>query len=139
MHGPLSDGKGGAVRIGSRETLSGNWCKLEKATFGQTGNAGSRRMLAREVRRNGPGAAVLPGTPPGKPRSAPPCFARSRRRNGSTLTPAPTPRSPYAGDACLCRAAPATSALICSSRACAVKGLVRRGRPCRLSGKAQPP
>lgn len=56
----MSDGKGGAIQVRSRETLSENWYKLEKVTFDQVGSDGSRQMLAREVYHNGPGAAVLP-------------------------------------------------------------------------------
>lgn len=56
----MSDGKGGAIRVRSRETLSENWYKLEKVTFDQVNGDGSRQTLAREVYHNGPGAAVLP-------------------------------------------------------------------------------
>ena len=56
----MSDGKGGAIRVRSRETLSENWYKLEKVTFDQVSGDGSRQTLAREVYHNGPGAAVLP-------------------------------------------------------------------------------
>lgn len=56
----MSDRKGGAIRVRSRETLSGDWYKLEQVTFDQVSGDGSRQPLAREVYHNGPGAAVLP-------------------------------------------------------------------------------
>ncbi len=56
----MTDEPGGPLRIIARETLSGNWFKLEKVTFDQRRRDGSRQTLEREVYHNGPGAAVLP-------------------------------------------------------------------------------
>jgi len=49
-----------SVTIQTRQTLSLNWFTLEKVTFDQTRDDGSRQTLEREVYHNGPGAAVLP-------------------------------------------------------------------------------
>src|SRR3954471_13008163 len=51
---------GRSVTIRTRQTLSHNWFTLEKVTFDQTRDDGSRQTLEREVYHNGPGAAVLP-------------------------------------------------------------------------------
>jgi nudix-type nucleoside diphosphatase (YffH/AdpP family) len=56
----MDDEKDAAVRIHKRETLSANWYTLEKITFDQQREDGSRQTLEREVYHNGPGAAVLP-------------------------------------------------------------------------------
>jgi nudix-type nucleoside diphosphatase (YffH/AdpP family) len=56
----MDDEKDAAVRIHKRETLSANWYTLEKITFDQQREDGSRQVLEREVYHNGPGAAVLP-------------------------------------------------------------------------------
>src|SRR3954453_19290080 len=49
-----------SVTILTRQTLSHNWFTLEKVTFDQTRDDGSRQTLEREGYHNGPGAAVLP-------------------------------------------------------------------------------